>query len=85
MCTVVKGDPPFEFYWQFDGRKIHSNDGVLITRSGQKMSMLYIESVQRRHAGEYTCVVESMAGFIKHSALLRVNGTEKICKYLKII
>lgn len=39
------------------------------------MAMLYIESVQPRHAGEYECIVKSQAGIIKHESTLRVNGS----------
>lgn len=75
-CAVMKGDPPFEIHWKLNNRRIDSNDGIIISRSGQRISMLNIESVQPRHAGKYTCYVESMAGLIEHSAVLRVNGTE---------
>lgn len=75
MCNV-KGDPPFEIYWKKDGRKIDSfNNGILITRSGQRLSLLNIESAQPRHAGNFTCVVKSQAGMIEETTGLRVNGT----------
>lgn len=74
MCAVIKGDPPFEIFWHLNGRKVESNDGILITRSGQKMSMLYIESVQPRHAGIFECVVKSVTGLVRHSSTLKVNG-----------
>lgn len=73
MCNV-KGDPPFEIYWKKNGRKIDSNDGILITRGGQKLSMLYIESAQPRHAANYTCSVKSQAGIIEQTTALRING-----------
>lgn len=62
-------------FWKKDGRRINSNDGILILRSGQRLSILNIESVQLRHVGIYTCVVKSQAGLIEHSAELFVNGT----------
>lgn len=74
----MKGDPPFEIVWKFNDYRISSNDGIIISRSGQRISMLNIESVQPRHAGEYTCQVESKAGVIKHSAVLQVNGTKRV-------
>lgn len=61
-------------FWKKDGRRINSNDGILILRSGQRLSFLTIESVQLRHVGIYTCVVKSQAGLIEHSAELFVNG-----------
>lgn len=74
MCNVAKGDGPFDIHFTLNGLKVDSNDGILVTRSGSKMAMLYIESVQPRHAGEYECVVKSQAGIIKHASILRVNG-----------
>lgn len=82
FCNV-KGDPPFEIYWQKNGRRIHSADGILITRSGQKLSILNIESAQPRHAANYTCVVKSQAGIIKQTTQLRVNGTNNIFSIFK--
>lgn len=77
MCNV-KGDPPFEIYWKKDGLEIDSfNNGILITRSGQRLSLLNIESAQPRHAGNFTCVVKSQAGIIEETTGLRVNGTYK--------
>uniref|UniRef100_A0A336L245 CSON014681 protein n=1 Tax=Culicoides sonorensis TaxID=179676 RepID=A0A336L245_CULSO len=73
MCNVAKGDGPFDIHFTHNGRKVDSNDGILVTRSGSKMAMLYIESVQSRHAGEYECIVKSQAGIIKHGSILRVN------------
>lgn len=71
----MKGDPPFEITWKKDGRKLDSNDGIIILRSGQRLSILNIESTRARHAGNYTCQVKSQAGIIEYSAELHVSGT----------
>uniref|UniRef100_A0A182QBV3 Down syndrome cell adhesion molecule n=1 Tax=Anopheles farauti TaxID=69004 RepID=A0A182QBV3_9DIPT len=71
-CAVAKGDVPIEINWMFNGSNIFSNDGITITKSGQKMSLLYIESVQARHAGNYTCVARNKAGFVEHTSELKV-------------
>uniref|UniRef100_A0A182SAI8 Ig-like domain-containing protein n=1 Tax=Anopheles maculatus TaxID=74869 RepID=A0A182SAI8_9DIPT len=71
-CAVAKGDTPIEINWMFNGSKIFSNDGITITKSGQKMSLLYIESVQARHSGNYTCVARNKAGFVEHTSELKV-------------
>lgn len=76
-CAILRGDPPFEISWKKNGRKLDSNDGVLISRSGQRLSILNIESVQARHAGNYTCQVKSQAGIIERVAELHVTGTLK--------
>lgn len=73
-CAVIKGDPPIDINWMFNGDNIRTNDGITITKSGQKMSILYIESVQPRHAGNYSCVARNKAGFVEHSSELKVIG-----------
>lgn len=74
-CAVTKGDTPFEITWRKDGFRLDTNDGVFITRSGQRTSVLTIDSVRSRHAGNYTCYVENNAGRVEHTAALIVNGT----------
>lgn len=82
-CTVNKGDLPVDIYWTRNGYKIFSNDGISISRTNKRMSVLSIESVRDRHSGEYTCVAENLAGVAKHSAVLSVNGTtSSLCIYL---
>ncbi|XP_055593967.1 cell adhesion molecule Dscam2 isoform X17 [Uranotaenia lowii] len=71
-CAVAKGDAPIEINWMFNGRLISFTEGLAITKSGQKMSILYIESVQPEHAGNYTCVARNKAGFSEHSSELKV-------------
>lgn len=74
-CAVIKGEPT-EIFWMFNKfTKLSSNDGVSIIKSGQRISMLNIESVRARHRGHYTCVVKYSAGFVEHTAELKVNGS----------
>uniref|UniRef100_A0A182JD59 Ig-like domain-containing protein n=1 Tax=Anopheles atroparvus TaxID=41427 RepID=A0A182JD59_ANOAO len=73
-CAVMKGDTPIEINWMFNGAILATGDGITITKSGPKMSILYIESVQPRHAGRYTCVARNRASFVEHSSDLKVIG-----------
>lgn len=73
-CTVTKGDMPVELSWLFNGDLLSSGDGVLITRSGRKISMLSIDSIKSSHRGNYTCLAKNDAGEAAHSALLHVDG-----------
>lgn len=73
-CAVNKGDLPIDIYWTFNNYKITTNDGILITRSGNRISGLNIESVQSRHRGNYTCTAINSAGMNKYTAQLYVNG-----------
>lgn len=81
-CTVNKGDLPINIYWVRDGHKIFSNDGISISRTNKRMSVLSIESVRDRHSGEYTCVAENVAGVVQHSVVLSVNGISLRVFYL---
>lgn len=73
-CIVTKGDIPIDISWMFNGRRIDSNDGILITRGGGKISMLSIETVHSRHAGNYTCHASNKAGSVEQSSELQVMG-----------
>ena len=75
-CAVTKGDVPVDIFWKFNDYRIQgSNDGILITRSGHRISMLSIESARSRHSGKFTCVASNIAGSVEHAAELHVNGT----------
>ncbi|XP_041784487.1 Down syndrome cell adhesion molecule-like protein Dscam2 isoform X29 [Anopheles merus] len=71
-CAVTKGDSPIEISWYFNSYRLYTNDGILITPGGQRVSVLTIESVQPRHAGNYTCIAKNPAGSAEHSAELMV-------------
>ncbi|XP_036333501.1 Down syndrome cell adhesion molecule-like protein Dscam2 isoform X9 [Rhagoletis pomonella] len=79
-CTVNKGDTPIDLYWttapdpKLGGLgKLMTNDGILITKTTQRISMLSIESVHARHRANYTCVARNAAGVAYHTAELSVN------------
>ena len=73
-CTISKGDLPIDINWFFNGYRLSSNDGILITKSGQKATILNIESIQPRHAGNYTCFAKNKAGEAQHTSELKVIG-----------
>lgn len=77
-CTVNKGDLPVKISWQRDNRKLTSNDGISISRTNQRISILSIESVRGRHSGNYTCTAENAAGIVNYTASLRVNGIREL-------
>lgn len=74
-CAVVKGDAPLSLQWLFNNKSIEVSDDVHISTMGDRISTLTIPSVKGEHAGEYACVAESLAGRVKHSSHLKVNGT----------
>lgn len=79
-CALLRGDLPVDIWWTHvddflgDTRNISSGDGVIITRSNQKMSFLNIDAVKGRHRGNYTCYAKNRAGISQHSAFLSING-----------
>ena len=78
-CTVNKGDLPIDINWIHADtkgveRKLMTNDGVVITRTNQRISMLSIEAVKARHRGNFSCTAKNRAGSSQHSAFLAING-----------
>lgn len=86
-CSVTKGDLPLKIWWTFKGDFDHfehnltTNDGIVITRNGQKVSFLTIEAVKARHKGNYTCIAQNKAGVSQQSSYLSINGS----KYLYLV
>nr|XP_050870133.1 cell adhesion molecule Dscam2-like isoform X42 [Vespula vulgaris] len=74
-CSITKGDQPLDISWAFNGTPIDISRGsdVVIGSTNKKNSVLTIESVAARHAGEYTCSASNRAGAASHTALLTVN------------
>ncbi|XP_071626181.1 Down syndrome cell adhesion molecule 1 isoform X6 [Temnothorax longispinosus] len=73
-CSVTKGDQPIEITWTFNGTPIDSRDSdVVVASTNRKNSVLTIESVAARHAGDYTCTASNRVGATTHTAHLAVN------------
>lgn len=77
VCTIVKGDLPIEVAWALNGEPVtNKNHGdITISSTGKRVSLMTIEAVSARHAGEYTCTASNAAGATSYSATLAVNGT----------
>lgn len=80
-CSVTKGDLPLKIWWTLTDsyessieHNISTNDGVVISKAGNKLSLLNIEAVKARHRGNYTCYAKNKAGFAAHSAYLAISG-----------
>ncbi|XP_026825572.1 Down syndrome cell adhesion molecule-like protein Dscam2 isoform X16 [Ooceraea biroi] len=75
VCTIVKGDLPIEVSWALNGEPITKENygDVSISRNSKRVSVMTIEAVSPRHAGEYTCTASNAAGATSYSATLAVN------------
>lgn len=73
-CTVSKGDLPLDISWELNGQVLTTSNGILLARSGKRISMLSIDSVQAVHRGNYTCIAKNEAGKVWHTSHLNVNG-----------
>ncbi|XP_039227477.1 Down syndrome cell adhesion molecule-like protein Dscam2 isoform X15 [Drosophila yakuba] len=72
-CTVNKGDLPIDVAWTKNGGRVYTNDGIVVTKTSTRMSVLSIESARARHAGNYSCVATNNAGETRQWAVLAVN------------
>jgi hypothetical protein len=68
-------------WWTFKGdnddypHNLTTSDGIVVTRTGQKLSSLYIEAVKARHKGNYSCFAQNKAGVSHQSSYLSINGS----------
>lgn len=74
-CTVLKGDHPIQIEWALNGEPIsRDHPDISIVSTSKRVSLLTIDAVTARHAGEYTCTASNVAGGTSYSASLAVNG-----------
>ena len=55
-----------------------------VMRGGKRTSLLTIDSVMARHAGNYTCKAKNLAASVTYSTQLIVNGL-KISDFVRIV
>ncbi|XP_014598785.1 PREDICTED: Down syndrome cell adhesion molecule-like protein Dscam2 isoform X1 [Polistes canadensis] len=81
-CSIQKGDFPMDISWAFNGEPITDEyrDQFMITKS-KRLSVLQIDAVAARHAGEFTCTVSNNAGASSHTAALAVNVSPQIAPF----
>jgi Down syndrome cell adhesion molecule-like protein 1 len=89
-CSIIKGDSPLRIWWRFYeindalGYNLTTNDGVVVTKPSQKISILAIDAVKARHRGSYSCFAQNRAGISQFSAHLAVNGLSFSSQTFKI-
>jgi hypothetical protein len=83
-CSVIHGDSPFAFQWLFQNSTIENTFDIKVENS-KKRSILTIDSVSAKHAGEYTCKVLNKAGFSTITTMLVVKGWFYLIKILDFL
>lgn len=77
QCILGEGDLPVKILWEFNGEPLESGNGVMVSALGLRVSYMMIESVEGRHAGNYTCSARNRAGIKSFTAELEVIGKSK--------
>lgn len=80
QCSISGGDRPIEVTWMLNGNEIQkrNNYEIALTKFMKSIHILAIESINAKHAGNYTCVASNRAGHAEHTANLIVNGLSKL-------
>lgn len=74
-CAVFKGDFPIDIEWSLNGEPLSRDyPDVTISSTSKRVSVLTIDAVSARHAGEYTCTASNAAGGTSYTTSLAVNG-----------
>lgn len=73
-CLVTSGDLPIEFKWLFNKKPISEFAGISTAKMGKRNSVMNIDSVSGKHAGNYTCQASNSASVVNFTAVLIVNG-----------
>jgi Immunoglobulin domain len=90
-CSISKGDLPLKVWWRFTesdesmAYNLTTNDGIVITKPSQKVSLLTIDAVKARHRGNYTCFAQNKGGSTHYSAYLEVNGSSFMISFRFIL
>ncbi|GFX61407.1 titin [Trichonephila clavipes] len=74
-CSVMDGDPPFQYRWFKDGLEV-GVDGNIHSRTYAEdlISNLIVSQLDSDSNGNYTCRVSNSAGKDEHSAMLLMKG-----------
>lgn len=81
QCILGEGDLPVKILWEFNGKKLESENGIIVSAFGSRVSNMMIESVEGRHAGNYTCSAQNRAGTESFMAELKIIGTNRSTFY----
>ncbi|XP_039227479.1 Down syndrome cell adhesion molecule-like protein Dscam2 isoform X16 [Drosophila yakuba] len=72
-CLISSGDLPIDIEWFFNEYGISHYSGISVVKGGKRNSVLSIDSVQARHAGNYSCRAKNHAAAVNYTTSLIVN------------
>lgn len=75
QCTVSEGDLPLTITWAFNGEPIQSSEEISTSKISKRVTVLAIDSVAAKHAGNYTCFAQNRIGKASYTTSLNVNGS----------
>lgn len=82
-CLISSGDQPIDIEWLFNDYGISTYSGITVVKGGKRTSILTIDNVHARHAGNYTCKAKNYAAAVNYTAELIVNGSFELLKIIK--
>lgn len=77
QCTIAGGDLPLVVSWTLNGHPLEAYLEIITQKLGKRINNLIIDSVSAKHAGNYTCIAENLAGIAHHSSELMVIGMQR--------
>lgn len=84
QCSIITGDLPMQFFWEFNNERLEPDLGVSISKIGTRSTALSIDSVKGKHAGNYTCNAKNKAGMANFTTSVVVNGKSiSLMKFLR--
>ncbi|GFY49767.1 titin [Trichonephila inaurata madagascariensis] len=75
MCSVIDGDPPFDFQWFKDNRPLLQEKGQYSVQPFDEFTaILTIKNLDSSSNGNYSCRVTNAAGSDQKSGVLSMKG-----------
>lgn len=71
---TIKGSAPITVKWMKDSEILRDDDPNVKMTFENNVASLSVSSVEKKHGGKYTCLVENEAGQQKCEATLTIQG-----------
>nr|XP_042901003.1 junctional adhesion molecule A-like [Parasteatoda tepidariorum] len=84
-CTIIEGEPPFQFLWYKDSQILQNNEKISIKIFDEFTSILSLKHLDSASNGNYTCRVQNAAGSDQKSDSLKMNGKTKSYFFMHIL